>query len=147
MLKKRYIFPFFIAFMAALIILPGFKTSYAETTYNPVPYEDIGEILEQHERDSDRISVEVIGQSALGLDLYAVTIFDPEDDEGMEESENLRDLMIGNPQKAQEYVDENPDVKVPLDRKSTRLNSSHVAISYAVFCLKKKKKKTEKHTH
>src|SRR5207253_9901443 len=30
------------------------------------------------------------------------------------------------------------------DRKSTRLNSSHVAISYAVFCLKKKKKKTKK---
>src|SRR5437660_2822504 len=29
-----------------------------------------------------------------------------------------------------------------LDRKSTRLNSSHVAISYAVFCLKKKNKKT-----
>src|SRR5690349_22971608 len=29
----------------------------------------------------------------------------------------------------------------PLDRKSTRLNSSHVEISYAVFCLKKKKKK------
>src|SRR5437870_8067163 len=28
----------------------------------------------------------------------------------------------------------------PRDRKSTRLNSSHVAISYAVFCLKKKKK-------
>src|SRR6266576_5612195 len=28
----------------------------------------------------------------------------------------------------------------PLDRKSTRLNSSHVEISYAVFCLKKKKK-------
>src|SRR5690349_22202126 len=29
----------------------------------------------------------------------------------------------------------------PRDRKSTRLNSSHVEISYAVFCLKKKKKK------
>src|SRR5699024_12038052 len=29
----------------------------------------------------------------------------------------------------------------PRDRKSTRLNSSHVSISYAVFCLKKKKKK------
>src|SRR5262245_63216127 len=28
-----------------------------------------------------------------------------------------------------------------LDRKSTRLNSSHLGISYAVFCLKKKKKK------
>src|SRR5690625_6872195 len=29
-------------------------------------------------------------------------------------------------------------VFVPIDRKSTRLNSSHVAISYAVLCLKKK---------
>src|SRR5437588_11660858 len=33
-----------------------------------------------------------------------------------------------------------------LDRKSTRLNSSHTVISYAVFCLKKKKKKTENTT-
>src|SRR5690625_4031331 len=31
-----------------------------------------------------------------------------------------------------------------IDRKSTRLNSSHVAISYAVFCLKKKKKRETK---
>src|SRR2546426_980252 len=30
------------------------------------------------------------------------------------------------------------------DRKSTRLNSSHLVISYAVFCLKKKKKKTKR---
>src|SRR5260221_10961730 len=30
------------------------------------------------------------------------------------------------------------------DRKSTRLNSSHTVISYAVFCLKKKKNKTRK---
>src|SRR5690606_40988581 len=32
------------------------------------------------------------------------------------------------------------EVRSVLDRKSTRLNSSHVKISYAVFCLKKKKK-------
>src|SRR5690242_21117499 len=31
------------------------------------------------------------------------------------------------------------------DRKSTRLNSSHMSISYAVFCLKKKKKKKHEH--
>src|SRR3712207_7417227 len=30
----------------------------------------------------------------------------------------------------------------PVDRKSTRLNSSHANISYAVFCLKKKKRST-----
>src|SRR5438874_6593700 len=34
-------------------------------------------------------------------------------------------------------------MKTETDRKSTRLNSSHVEISYAVFCLKKKKKKTK----
>src|SRR2546426_5023491 len=32
------------------------------------------------------------------------------------------------------------------DRKSTRLNSSHLVISYAVFCLKKKKKKRKRRT-
>src|SRR5690349_22200665 len=34
-----------------------------------------------------------------------------------------------------------PALSLGVDRKSTRLNSSHVEISYAVFCLKKKKKK------
>ena len=34
-----------------------------------------------------------------------------------------------------------PAKKITVDRKSTRLNSSHVLISYAVFCLKKKRKK------
>src|SRR5688572_32728450 len=33
------------------------------------------------------------------------------------------------------------------DRKSTRLNSSHSQISYAVFCLKKKKKKNNTHNY
>src|SRR5450830_2089228 len=38
-----------------------------------------------------------------------------------------------------------PGARFPreIDRKSTRLNSSHVSISYAVFCLKKKKKKNK----
>src|SRR2546427_7411474 len=34
-------------------------------------------------------------------------------------------------------------VREEIDRKSTRLNSSHSQISYAVFCLKKKKKNTK----
>src|SRR5690625_4041383 len=36
------------------------------------------------------------------------------------------------------------DLEIRRDRKSTRLNSSHVAISYAVFCLKKKTQQKEK---
>src|SRR2546426_6143281 len=37
--------------------------------------------------------------------------------------------------------------KLGVDRKSTRLNSSHLVISYAVFCLKKKKKKKKRSYH
>src|SRR5688572_31773737 len=48
-------------------------------------------------------------------------------------------LVAFNPAVAQDSRD--------LDRKSTRLNSSHSQISYAVFCLKKKKKKKTKHTN
>src|SRR5690625_6837878 len=39
------------------------------------------------------------------------------------------------------------DQTIVSDRKSTRLNSSHVAISYAVFCLKKKKNKRKNVQH
>src|SRR2546426_5033638 len=52
-----------------------------------------------------------------------------------------------------EQVDVYP-VTIPMsrvancgDRKSTRLNSSHLVISYAVFCLKKKKNKTKLRSH
>src|SRR5258705_6275541 len=38
-----------------------------------------------------------------------------------------------------EFLCPNPRVLPYLDRKSTRLNSSHLGISYAVFCLKKKR--------
>src|SRR5260221_6717987 len=37
------------------------------------------------------------------------------------------------------------DMPEPRDRKSTRLNSSHTVISYAVFCLKKKKNEDEEY--
>src|SRR2546426_3662897 len=45
----------------------------------------------------------------------------------------------------QKYASATSPVRVAdgIDRKSTRLNSSHLVISYAVFCLKKKKKHTE----
>src|SRR3712207_8130688 len=50
----------------------------------------------------------------------------------------VRDLR----QPAQSLATSTPDLTRSLDRKSTRLNSSHANISYAVFCLKKKHKKT-----
>src|SRR5436309_5931938 len=53
----------------------------------------------------------------------------------------LRAPHAGDPcARGQGRVRRHPAVQAAQDRKSTRLNSSHVKISYAVFCLKKKKK-------
>src|SRR5437867_8371264 len=56
----------------------------------------------------------------------------------------LSDLQLSQPPVVDHFLTED-QVRVRekvIDRKSTRLNSSHRTISYAVFCLKKKKKKT-----
>src|SRR5437870_6650073 len=50
-------------------------------------------------------------------------------------------------QAAEEHHREGSLSRRAADRKSTRLNSSHVAISYAVFCLKKKKKESKPLAH
>src|SRR5438874_8710333 len=51
-------------------------------------------------------------------------------------------LLVENPGFAGNVSEGAVPAKPGLDRKSTRLNSSHVEISYAVFCLKKKKQHT-----
>src|SRR2546430_13280218 len=51
-----------------------------------------------------------------------------------------RDVDAHDGQVHRQRADAAGGLVAPLDRKSTRLNSSHSQISYAVFCLKKKKK-------
>src|SRR5258708_11155188 len=49
------------------------------------------------------------------------------------------DAAPSHDQRAEDGAAKTAKVTIALDRKSTRLNSSHQIISYAVFCLKKKK--------
>src|SRR2546426_7437393 len=84
------------------------------------------------------------------------TLFRSPPDEGFEGRRDA-DQTHGHirlPQRRRLVRDQQPDtteqrarrrfhVVVGQDRKSTRLNSSHLVISYAVFCLKKKKKEKE----
>src|SRR5688500_19687974 len=51
-------------------------------------------------------------------------------------------MWLGPTLPADEHASPDGRVMEILDRKSTRLNSSHLVISYAVFCLKKKKSPT-----
>src|SRR5574341_1667428 len=57
--------------------------------------------------------------------------------------ENIMVAKTINPRKKNSASPKMPVEDNSLDRKSTRLNSSHQLISYAVFCLKKKKKKQQ----
>src|SRR5699024_9523921 len=59
---------------------------------------------------------------------------------GSESIESLLDELLDSDVLYSELDDLNLGTALERDRKSTRLNSSHVSISYAVFCLKKKKK-------
>src|SRR5699024_11767206 len=56
--------------------------------------------------------------------------------------DRLHPSFDGSQRRAQ-FMADRGDELVFQDRKSTRLNSSHVSISYAVFCLKKKKTKQQ----
>src|SRR5690625_6870113 len=70
-------------------------------------------------------------QDILEVDEYPLCSFGPEVDHGC--------LALDRAHEGLEHEVEHPRLaKGITDRKSTRLNSSHVAISYAVFCLKKK---------
>src|SRR5688572_32040044 len=64
-----------------------------------------------------------------------------EDEDGRHRDADAEgDRLAGGARRLHDVVLEDGGV----DRKSTRLNSSHSQISYAVFCLKKKKKKKKK---
>src|SRR5256885_11314531 len=62
-----------------------------------------------------------------GVVVPMARLLEPADIERLDEPGELNGL-VGRP------------ASIGIDRKSTRLNSSHLVISYAVFCLKKKKK-------
>src|SRR5206468_5515967 len=61
--------------------------------------------------------------------------------------EAYRAAMRAAGERTVEVLQSHIENKVPEDRKSTRLNSSHDQISYAVFCLKKKKNKSAQVYH
>src|SRR5688500_19295708 len=58
---------------------------------------------------------------------------------GEHKTSMLQDVEVGRPMELDAVVGAVIELGERLDRKSTRLNSSHLVISYAVFCLKKKR--------
>ena len=78
-------------------------------------------------------------RAIIALDPETTITYDNEDYLSQADQQDLKKLVEADKRGELKYqaFDE---FKTEIDRKSTRLNSSHMRISYAVFCLKKKKR-------
>ncbi|RRN72845.1 hypothetical protein EI200_06550 [Peribacillus simplex] len=89
-------------------------SKFNSENYDFVKFSQIGSKLKELEKLSNRVKVEVRGTSADGNPLYVVTIADPTTQGKFGKVKALRKQMFKNPGKAQEWVANNPDFKVPI---------------------------------
>src|SRR5437870_7204371 len=99
------------------------------------------QLLSREEQNAAKTNLARLVQEIRALDstqLLTLSVVSPKADFGF--MLITPDLQTANKIDKQLSLSLGADVLTPVyrDRKSTRLNSSHVAISYAVFCLKKK---------
>src|SRR5690348_17390362 len=102
-------------------------------------------------RGSNPPKLEAVGSDALPLARYSLHLRAPRQSMRAREPPTLRRPRTSTEAERSTASDPSCDAdSIPhaptastSDRKSTRLNSSHPSISYAVFCLKKKKKKNK----
>ncbi|MFF2446981.1 M14 family zinc carboxypeptidase [Neobacillus sp. NPDC058068] len=89
-------------------------SKFNSENYDFVKFSQIGSKLKAIEKQSNRIKVEVRGTSADGNPLYVVTIADPGSHGKFGKIQSLRKQMFKNPGKAQDWIANNPDFKVPI---------------------------------
>ncbi|HSG15712.1 MAG TPA: M14 family zinc carboxypeptidase, partial [Anaerolineae bacterium] len=82
--------------------------------YDSILYSEIAPKLREFEVNSNRVKVEVIGQSAGGRDLFLVTLSAPEAMGRLGQYQAIRNTMLKDPDKAQEMIDKFGDFKVPV---------------------------------
>ena len=82
--------------------------------YDAIPYSEIPAKLREIESNSNRVRVDVIGQSAGGRDLFLVTLSDPEAMGRLGKYQAIRRMMLTDPEKAQDMIDKFGDFKVPF---------------------------------
>jgi hypothetical protein len=82
--------------------------------YESIPYCEIAPKLREIEMNSNRVKVDVIGQSAGGRDLFLVTLSAPEAMGRLGRYQAIRQTMLKDPEKAQAMIDKFGDFKVPV---------------------------------
>jgi hypothetical protein len=82
--------------------------------YDSILYSEIAPRLHEITENSRRVMVKIMGQSAAGRDLYLAIVAAPGDEGRFGHYQNLRRLMIHNPERAQAMIDVFDDFKVPV---------------------------------
>ncbi|MFN2196631.1 MAG: M14 family zinc carboxypeptidase [Anaerolineales bacterium] len=82
--------------------------------YDSILYSEIAPKLREIEQNSNRVKVDVIGQSAGGRNLFLVTLSAPEAMGRLGQYQAIRNTMLKDPEKAQEMIDKFGDFKVPV---------------------------------
>ncbi len=82
--------------------------------YDSILYSEIGPRLREIEKNSNRVKVDVIGQSAGGRNLFLVTLSAPEAMGRLGQYQAIRNTMLKDPEKAQAMIDKFGDFKVPV---------------------------------
>jgi hypothetical protein len=82
--------------------------------YDSILYSEIAPKLREIEQNSNRVRVEVIGQSAGGRNLFLVTLSAPEAMGRLGQYQAIRQTMLKDPEKAQEMIAKFGDFKVPF---------------------------------
>ncbi len=77
--------------------------------YDSIPYCEVAPMLREFEVTSERVKVEVMGESTEGRDLFLVTVADPDTLEDLESQQAFRELMVDDPNEALEMLDDSDD--------------------------------------
>lgn len=84
------------------------------TYYDSILYSEIAPKLKEIETNSERVKVEVMGQSAGGRNLFLVTIAEPRAMGRLKVYQAIRRMMLKDPEKAQEMIEEFGSFKAPV---------------------------------
>jgi hypothetical protein len=84
------------------------------SSYDSILYSEIAPRLREIEMNSNRVQVDVIGQSAGGRNLFLVTLSAPEALGRLGRYQAIRNTMLDDPEKAQEMIDKFGDFKIPF---------------------------------
>ena len=83
---------------------------YSEYTY----YSELPLILREIEQSSNRVKIEVIGQSVWGYDMFLAVVSDPQTHGRLGRYAALRNAMLRDPARAQRMLEQGADFKVPI---------------------------------